>query len=96
MAGVGPATRTVARLHADALARLGPEIPLLQEIPLDEVRRRGLTLVARALTRLRSGDVHRQPGYDGVFGTIRVLGPRPSAPRRRPEAILPPVSREMP
>jgi uncharacterized protein (TIGR00375 family) len=75
IAGVGPKSKTVAQ-QADAMAeRFGPELSILGEVPLDELAARAPSVVAEAIARLRRGEVRREAGYDGVYGTIRLFGP---------------------
>jgi PHP family Zn ribbon phosphoesterase len=46
---------------------------VLVEAELESIRRSGSDLLGEAINRVRSGQVGIQPGYDGVFGTIRVI-----------------------
>ncbi|MBF0625972.1 MAG: UvrD-helicase domain-containing protein [Magnetococcales bacterium] len=71
--GVGPGSARVTGTCAALLARLGPELDLLGEVPLEEVRHQGAPLLAEALDRLRAGRVIRQAGYDGEYGVIRLF-----------------------
>ncbi len=73
--GVGPKSRTVEQAAADLVARLGPEIDILQRLPLEEVAREGDSLLLEALSRLRAGNVRREAGYDGEYGVIRLFEP---------------------
>ena len=63
----------VARSYETLLSRLGPELPLLAELPIAELRRGGSTLLAEAVERLRAGQVRREAGYDGQYGVIRLF-----------------------
>lgn len=75
IAGVGPKTKTVSR-QLDILAgRLGPELPILQDLPLDAVAEVAPPVLVEALRRLRQGSVGREPGYDGVYGRIQIFRP---------------------
>lgn len=71
----GPASRKVTRLYFRLLEKLGPELHLLRKVPLPEVAREGGGLLAYALNKVRRGEVHITPGYDGVYGEIRILAP---------------------
>lgn len=63
--------KTCRRLRAT----LGPEFAILRDIPLDSLKKEGGTLLAEGIRRLRKGQVRRTPGYDGVYGTIRLFEP---------------------
>jgi len=73
--GVGPATKTVARSYEPLLAKLGPELEVLRHAPIEEIARHSDALVAEGVRRMRSGEVHVAPGFDGEFGTIEVFTP---------------------
>ena len=70
---VGPKSRRVARHYESLLGRLGPELPLLNTLPLEDIRPASSSLVAEAVARLRRREVVREAGYDGVYGTIRLF-----------------------
>ena len=71
--GTGPATKTVEQGYNRVIAALGPELALLQEVPVEDIGRAGSPLLAEAIARLRAGDVIRDPGYDGEYGVIRLF-----------------------
>jgi uncharacterized protein (TIGR00375 family) len=73
--GTGPKSKTVEQAVAQLVARLGPELDILERLPLEEVARTGDSLLHEALTRLRAGDVRRDAGYDGEYGVIRLFDP---------------------
>ena len=70
---VGPKSRKVAGHYENLLGQLGPELPLLNALPLEDVESTASTVVAEALSRLRRKEVIRHAGYDGVYGTIRLF-----------------------
>ncbi|MCC6775407.1 MAG: UvrD-helicase domain-containing protein [Hyphomicrobiales bacterium] len=69
----GPATQTVARGYDQAIARLGPELGILQTVPVEDIAHAGSPMLADAVARLRAGDVIREAGYDGEYGIIRLF-----------------------
>ncbi|MEV4462040.1 UvrD-helicase domain-containing protein [Micromonospora echinofusca] len=66
--------RVEGKLH-ELIAALGPELEILTTTPLDEIGRVGGELLAEGIGRLRRGDVHRVPGYDGEYGVITLFDP---------------------
>ena len=70
---VGPKSKRVARHYESLLGRLGPELPLLNSLPLEDITPAASSLVAEAVSRLRRQEVIRDAGYDGVYGTIRLF-----------------------
>ncbi len=73
--GVSPASKKVDAFYFDLLRRLGPEFSILRNCELSEIEAAAGSVVAEAIRRLRSGQVIRQAGYDGEYGTIRLFEP---------------------
>lgn len=62
---------------------IGSEFEILLDIPLESLPNQGkFPLLAIAIERMRSGEVRVTPGYDGIYGKIKVFGadgpPRPT------------------
>jgi DNA helicase II / ATP-dependent DNA helicase PcrA len=73
--GVGPRSKTVVGEIASLVAVLGPELSILSDVPVDDIRRTGGGPLAEAIERLRRGEVIRDAGYDGEYGIIRLFQP---------------------
>src|SRR5262249_21480754 len=69
----GARSRAVAGGYDQAIAKLGPELAILQAMPVEDIARAGSALLAEAITRLRAGQVIREAGYDGEYGVIRLF-----------------------
>ena len=70
---VGPKSKTVAQHYESLLGQLGPELQLLNTLPLEDIAPAASSLVTEAVSRLRKQEVIRHAGYDGVYGTIRLF-----------------------
>jgi uncharacterized protein (TIGR00375 family) len=75
MNGVGVKSIKVSRQYFRLLEKFGNEFYILQECPLAELTQAGFVLLAEALKRIRAGNVHINPGYDGAYGIIKVFEP---------------------
>jgi DNA helicase-2/ATP-dependent DNA helicase PcrA len=73
--GVGPKSKAVGAAVDDIVRVLGPELGILLELPIDEITRAKSPLLTEAITRLRAGNVIRDAGYDGEYGTISLFEP---------------------
>ncbi|HEV2252884.1 MAG TPA: UvrD-helicase domain-containing protein [Streptosporangiaceae bacterium] len=73
--GTGPKSKKVAAESGRLVGALGPELTILREVPLDDLHRVGGARFAEGIGRLRRGEVIREAGYDGEYGTIRLFGP---------------------
>ena len=81
-----PLTEVIAELHGtksasgkavvdqynQLVAELGDEFSILRKLPLDQIKAYS-PQVALAVEKIRVSDVYRDPGYDGVYGTIKVF-----------------------
>lgn len=70
--GSGVGSKAVSGAYDRVIAALGPELAVLEEMPVEDVAKVD-PLLGEAVTRLRSGAVIRQAGYDGEYGVIRVF-----------------------
>jgi DNA helicase II / ATP-dependent DNA helicase PcrA len=75
LVGTGPKSKKVASAVGKLVAALGPELSILRDVPLDDLRRAGGSLLSEGIARLRRGEVIRDSGYDGEYGTIRLFQP---------------------
>ncbi|HBA86503.1 MAG TPA: DNA helicase UvrD [Geobacter sp.] len=71
--GVGSGAKKVQALYFSLLQQLGNEFRILLEVPLDDIAQASSAALARAIGRMRLGEVEIDPGYDGRFGTVSVL-----------------------
>ena len=72
--GVGSQSRRVLRTLEVVRDRIGPELFVLDECPLEDIRSVS-PLLGEAVHRMRSGQVIKYPGYDGTYGLIRLFEP---------------------
>ena len=73
--GYSPASAKVAKAYREMLCKLGPEFPILRELPLEEIRGVSGGLIAEGIGRLRRGEVSWSPGFDGEYGSLRLFTP---------------------
>lgn len=71
--GVKSVSSTAVRASYDKLiASMGDEFSILRTVSVEAIREIS-SGAALAIERMRKGTVYREPGYDGVFGTIKVF-----------------------
>ena len=71
--GVGPKTKKVSTAFNRAILALGPELDILLARSLDDIESAHIPLLTRAIDKMRSGDVHIEPGYDGEYGKVALF-----------------------
>lgn len=73
--GVGPQSKKVQEVHFDLLKKLGPELPILWLLPLDEIGSHAPSVIEEAIRRVRAGELSIQAGFDGEYGKVELFGP---------------------
>ncbi len=68
--GCSPASAKAEKVYRGMLRKLGPEFPILREIPLEEIRGAAGGLIAEGVGRLRRGQLSWKPGFDGEYGRL--------------------------
>ncbi len=69
-AGVG--TQTVLSVYEQLISSLSSEFKILLESPLPDIERVAGAKVAEGIGKVRAGDISIEPGYDGVFGKVKI------------------------
>lgn len=70
---VGVGSQKVMRYYQHCLHVLGPELAILDSVPLPDIELAGIPMLKEAVKRMREGNIHIVPGYDGVFGKIQIF-----------------------
>jgi len=73
--GAGPQTKGVQKIYRQLLQRLGPELAILTEVPLQEIERVGGKIMAEGIRRMRQAEIRVEAGYDGEFGIVKLFRP---------------------
>ncbi len=73
IANVGPASKAVTKQYETLIEKLGSELSILTEVPVDEIEKVHSSKLAEGIKRLREGRVIRHSGYDGEYGVIRLF-----------------------
>lgn len=69
----GAGSKAVKELKESLLHKVGSELFILRQWPLEEAARTGGQVLSEALRRLRAGQVILNGGYDGLFGTVELF-----------------------
>ncbi len=70
---VGVNSKAVGNAYLGILGKLGNEFNILMNVPLDDIEKASSPLFRKAISRMRTGNIHIAPGYDGEFGKIRIF-----------------------
>ena len=69
----GAASKAVTDAYFGLLEKLGNEFSILTHTPLEDIERASSPVIKEAIFRVRTGDVHIVPGFDGEYGKIRIF-----------------------
>lgn len=70
--GVGVASKSVVTEYERITQKLGSELSILQELPIDDITKAS-PLLGEGISRLRAGKVIKHAGYDGEYGVIKLF-----------------------
>jgi uncharacterized protein (TIGR00375 family) len=70
---IGVNSKKVNEEYFKLLERLGNEFTILMDTSLSDIEKAGPPLLREAIARMRAGNVHIAPGYDGEYGKIRIF-----------------------
>jgi len=71
--GTGPNTRAVQDVYFQMLGRLGNEMSILNDLPVEQIEKKAGALIGEGIRRVRSGKVRIDAGYDGEYGKVRIF-----------------------
>jgi DNA helicase-2/ATP-dependent DNA helicase PcrA len=80
---VGPASAKVEKIYESLIKKLGPELNILLDVPIEAIVKASDEKLGLAVSSMRSGRVSRKPGYDGVFGVISALKGAPAGMQKQ-------------
>ena len=82
--GVGVGSQKVINNYQLIINNCGSEFKILLETPIEKIQKVAGGKVAEAIAKVRSGDIAIEPGYDGVFGKVKVWSHFAEASRGKP------------
>lgn len=71
--GKGVSSKAVNGEYLRLLENLGNEFHILMDASTVEIERHGSPRLREAIEKMRSGDIHISPGFDGEFGKVRIF-----------------------
>ncbi|MDO8436339.1 MAG: endonuclease Q family protein [bacterium] len=71
--GRNTGTKEVKKQYNSLTEKLGSEFNILLSVSKEELERATLPEIAEGIIKVREGNVVKEPGYDGVFGKIRIF-----------------------
>lgn len=70
---VSPSSKKVQVMYEQMIDKIGDEFHILLDASLDQINQASNERIAEAIRRVRAGEMHIRPGYDGVFGKVKIF-----------------------
>ncbi|MBI2338481.1 hypothetical protein HYU95_04845, partial [Candidatus Daviesbacteria bacterium] len=80
-----PTTQKVLNEYKKLTSVLGSEIKILTKIDTEEIAKVSGPKVAEGVDKVRHGDLVIDPGYDGVYGVVKIWSHEKEAQTEEPE-----------
>ena len=78
--------KKVQTMYEKMVAKIADEFTILLDVPVDEIEKGSSPAIAEAVRRMRAGEMHIRPGYDGIYGQVKIFSdddPLPVAQQER-------------
>jgi PHP family Zn ribbon phosphoesterase len=66
-------SKSVQEEYFKMIVKLGNEFSILRGLPISDIKEAGFEQMSEGIKRMREGNVIKKPGYDGIFGVIKVF-----------------------
>lgn len=65
--------KKVQSMYEKMVTEIADEFTILLDVPIDEIEKSSTPAIAESVRRMRAGEMHIRPGYDGVFGKVKIF-----------------------
>ncbi len=76
-------SKEVLATHTDMIKKLGPELDILLEMPLEQIKNHAPLEVVEGIRRMRDGKLYVVPGFDGQYGQVKIFSPEEKRSRQK-------------
>ena len=83
----GENTKRVEEKYFSLVRKYGNELKILEEVPIKELENES-EILALAIKKMRQKDIYIEPGFDGVFGKVKIFSPKEKPQIRHQETLF--------
>jgi len=84
----GTSGKKVQAMYEQMVGAIADEFTILLDIPIDEIENDSTPAIAEAIRRMRAGEMNIRPGYDGVYGQVKIFSDDDPPPAARQEKLI--------
>ena len=80
--------KKVQTMYEKMIAGIADEFTILLDVPIDVIKASSTPAIAEAVRRMRAGEMNIRPGYDGVYGQVKIFGDDEDRPVAQQKKLL--------
>ncbi len=81
-------SKKVQAMYESMIEALGSEFDILLDISISSIRSNSTDAIAEGIDRMRKGNIKIRPGYDGIFGQVKIFTDNDPAPVKRQTKLI--------
>lgn len=81
-------SKKVQAMYEKMIIELGSEFDVLLDVSINAIMDASDEVIAEGISRMRKGNIHIRPGYDGVFGEVKIFSDKNSAPIKKQTKLI--------
>jgi PHP family Zn ribbon phosphoesterase len=85
---ISTASKKVQAMYEQMVSKLGSEFNILLDVKISDIKDASNDVIARGIEKMRVGDIYIRPGYDGVFGEVKIFRSKNEMPIKRQEKLI--------
>jgi len=82
------ASKKVQVMYEKMIAEIGTEFEILLDRSIADIEQSSGQAVAEAIRRMRAGEMNIRPGYDGIFGDVKIFSESDPPPAIRQDRLI--------
>ncbi|MBU4315127.1 endonuclease Q family protein [Patescibacteria group bacterium] len=81
-------SKKVQAMYEKMIVKLGSEFDILLDVSIDAIKYASDEVIAEGISRMRTGNIHIRPGYDGIFGEVKIFTNKASVPKAKQDRLI--------